>query len=471
MKKFKLQLIWAFIVLLVFVACKNQNAFIPENKDNWNKAESFIHKNWHTSRVDSSGASWLKKTGIVPPKPFMTIAKGNPLLFYWDNYFTNKGLLLIDSLSIYAQNAADNLLWEVDTLGFVPNANMNWGMNRSQTPFLALIVNDVYAKNHDKQWLKKAYHTLKKEYHFWTDTSRNAIENHNTAIPGLQRFYHHASEKELSELYASCFERGLLQKHPDSIALNEKLKIAGHYAAEAESGMDFNPRFENRCADFIPVELNSNLYKYEMFFDWMVSELSLSNEPDWKSMAENRKVLINKYCWNNERGLFVDYDFVNKKFSSIASIVCMYPLVTGIATKGQAKKTVKNLALFEYKYGITICEKTDQSILYQWDYPAGWPPMFQLTVQALHNYGFKEEALRVCSKYLDIVTKNFIEPNPGTFKENDTLIKKRSPGFVYEKYDVVTGGINDLEYNANEFFGWSAGVYIWCLDYYKTNSK
>jgi len=471
MKKFKLQLIWAFIVLLVFVACKNQNAFIPENKDNWNKAESFIHKNWHTSRVDSSGASWLKKTGIVPPKPFMTIAKGNPLLFYWDNYFTNKGLLLIDSLSIYAQNAADNLLWEVDTLGFVPNANMNWGMNRSQTPYLALIVNDVYAKNHDKQWLTKAYYTMKKEYHFWTDTSRNAIENHNTAIPGLQRFYHHASEKELSELYASCFERGLLQKHPDSIALNEKLKIAGHYAAEAESGMDFNPRFENRCADFIPVELNSNLYKYEMLFDWMVSELSLSNEPDWNAMAKNRKVLINKYCWNNERGLFMDYDFVNKKFSPIASVVCMYPLATGIATREQAEKTVKNLALFEYKYGITVCEKTDQSILYQWDYPAGWPPMYQLTVQALHNYEFKEEALRVCSKYLDVVTKNYIEPNPETYKENDTLIKKRSPGLVYEKYDVVTGGINDLEYNANEFLGWSAGVYIWCLDYYKMEKK
>jgi len=470
MKKFKLHLIWAFFVLLVFGACKSQNSYIPENKDNWNKVESFIHKNWHTSRVDSSGASWLRKIGIVPPKPFMTIAKGNPLLFYWDNYFTNKGLLLIDSLSIYAQNAADNLLWEVDTLGFVPNANMNWGMNRSQTPYLALIVNDVYAKNHDKQWLTKAYYTLKKEYHFWTDTSRNAIENHNTAIPGLQRFYHHASEKELSELYASCFERGLLQKHPDSIALYEKLKIAGNYAAEAES-MDFTPRFENRCADFIAIDLNANLYKYEMLFDRMVAELSLSNEPDWKSMAEKRKVLINKYCWNNERGLFMDYDFVNKKFSPIASVVCMYPLATGIATREQAEKTVKSLALFEYKYGITVCEKTDQSILYQWDYPAGWPPVYQLTVQALHNYGFEEEALRVCSKYLDVVTKNYLEPNPGTFKENDTLIKKRSPGFIYEKYDVVTGGINDLEYNANEFLGWSAGVYIWCLDYYKKNTK
>ncbi len=467
----KLTWILTIFILLALGACKSQREYMPEYRDKWNDVESFIHKNWHTSRVDSSGALWLKKIGIVPPKPFMSIAKGNPLLFYWDNYFTNKGLLLIDSLSIYARNVADDLLWEVDTLGFVPNANMNWGMNRSQTPFLAQIVYDVYAKNHDKQWLTNAYYILKKEYHFWTDTSRNAIENHNTAIPGLQRFYHHASEKALSELYASCFERGLLQKHPDSISQNEKLRIAGHYAAEAESGMDFNPRFENRCADFIPVELNSNLYKYEMLFDWMVSELSLSSEPDWKSLAEKRKMLINKYCWNEERGLFMDYDFVNKKFSPVASVACMYPMVTGIATKDQAEKTVKNLHLFEHKYGITVCEKTQQPVLYQWDYPAGWPPMYQLTAQALHNYGFIEEALRVCGKYLDVVTKNYIEPNPGTYKVNDTLTKKRSPGFVYEKYDVVTGGINDLEYNANEFLGWSAGVYIWCLDYYNKNSK
>lgn len=441
----------------------------PVHQQSWDKVEMFIHENWHTSKVDSSGASWLWKVGVVPPKPFMTIAKGNPLLFYWDNYFTNRGLLLIDSLKIYAKNGVDNLLWEVERLGFVPNANMNWGMNRSQPPFLAQMVNDVYHSFGDKEWLKTAYSTLTKEYKFWTDTSANAIENHQTAIPGLQRFYHHASKEDLIELYSQCYNRGLLKNHPDSISLESKLKIAGNYAAEAATGMDFNPRFENRCTEFVALELNCNLYQYEKLFSFFVSELGLKNEPDWEKMADKRKELLNKYCWNEQRGAFMDYDFVNKKFSPVFSVASFYPLFCGLATPGQAKSTVEKLALLEYPYGVTICENTNQKIRYQWDYPAGWPPMYLLTAKALDLYGFKKEAHRIAAKYLDVVTKNFLDPEPKMVKEGRNRTRDRKPGFVYEKYNVVTGGINDLEYPANEFIGWSAGVFIWCLDYYRKN--
>ena len=138
--------------------------------------------------------------------------------------------------------------------------------------------------------------------------------------------------------------------------------------------MDFTPRFENRCTDFIAVDLNSNLYYYETLLAWMVKELALNNEPDWELMAAKRKDLINQYCWNEERGLFMDYDFKNKRFTKVASIACMYPLFVGMASAEQAEKTVRNLTLFEYQYGVTVCEKFEKPVLYQWDYPAGWPP-------------------------------------------------------------------------------------------------
>jgi alpha,alpha-trehalase len=373
--------------------------------------------------------------------------------------------MLIDSLSIYAKNVTDNLLWEVDTLGFVPNANMSWGMNRSQPPYLAMMVEDVYHHDKDKEWLAIAYKTLKKEYHFWTDTSKNAIENHTTQIPGLQRFYFHSSVEELEKIYASCYERQLVDLHPDSIGHEEKLRIAGYFAAEAATGMDFTPRFENRCPEFVAVELNANLYKYEVLFDYFVKELGLKNEPNWKKKANTRKKLMRKYCWNEARGMFMDYDFVNNRFSKVAAITCMSPLVMGVASKQQAAKTRMNLPLFEYEYGVTICEKTETAIDYQWDYPAGWPPIYQLTANALSNYGYKTDALRVCEKYMDIVAKNFIAPNPTTYiKKGKTITRK--PGFIYEKYNVVTGGINDNEYPARQFIGWSAGTFIWCLDYY-----
>ena len=453
------------VLLCLFVALVTGCANNPKSlyEDEYPKIVTFIANNWHTSRIDSAYASGSPGIALVPPKPFMSIAAYNPVLFYWDNYFTNKGLLLIDSLSSYAVGATEDLLWMVEQIGFVPNANMKWGMNRSQVPYLALMVEDVFEKTGDKEWLSKAYQTLKKEYHFWTDTSDNAIEDHRTPIAGLQRFFHHASPDELLTLYEAVYNRGLEPIHPNSLPEEEKYRIAGNYAAEAQT-MDFTPRFEQRCPDFIAIDLNCNLYRYELIFSEIVKTLNLSGEPDWKAMANKRKVLINQYCWNNERGLYMDYDFVNQRFSKVASIACMYPLMAGIATKQQAESTVKQLGLFEYEYGVTVCEPNESGKLYMWDYPVGWPPVYLYTIQALHNYGYKNDARRICIKYLDVAAQNFIEPQPASYKSGDKTVDRVS-GFLYEKYNVITGGIDDTEYPGGRFLGWSAGVFIWCLDY------
>ena len=454
------------VLLSLFVALVSgcaSNSPKPLYEEEYPKIVDFIAANWHTSCIDSAYAAGAGFIPLVPPKPFMSISAYNPVLFYWDNYFTNKGLLLIDSLSIYAVNVTDDLLWMVDQIGFVPNANMTWGMNRSQVPYLALMVEDVFAKTGDKEWLAQAYGTLKKEYHFWTDTSENAIEDHRTSIAGLQRFYHHASTDELLTLYEGVHHRGLEPIHPDSLSEAEKCRIAGNYAAEAQT-MDFTPRFEQRCPDFIAVDLNSNLYRYERFFAHVVELLGLAGEPDWAAMAEQRKALINQYCWNDERGLYMDYDFVNNRSSKVASVACMYPLMAGIASEEQAKRTVQQLHLFEYEYGVTVCEQNDSGKLFMWDYPVGWPPVYLYTIQALHNYGYTDNARRICIKYLDVAAKNFIEPFPASYAAKDKTVE-REPGYLYEKYNVITGGIDDTEYAGNRFLGWSAGVFIWCLDY------
>jgi alpha,alpha-trehalase len=463
-------LLVAVSLVSVLSTVNSQSIYKPKHAESWNKVEKFAHENWYTSKVDVKNIEWFRDKGIIPPHNFMAIAAGHPTLFYWDNYFTNKALLLIDSLSIYAKQVTDNLLWEVDSLGFVPNSNMHWGMNRSQSPYLAMMVNEVYQKFRDKDWLKNAYSTLKKEYHFWTDTSANAYEDHRTAITGLQRYYFNSSDEELEILYASCYARDLLDVHPDSIGRADKLRIAGYYAAEAAASMDFTPRFENRCPEFVAVDLNANLYKYEELFAYFVKELGMKNEPNWRKKAIFRKKQLNKYCWNEKRGMYMDYDFVNKRFSNVAAITCMSPLVMGIASKKQAAKTVSNLGLFEYEYGITVCEPNESGREYQWDYPAGWPPVFQLTTEALHNYGYTNDALRVSQKYLDLVTRNFLNPSPATYMRKNQSIT-RLPGYIYEKYDVVSGGINDREYPAKAFIGWSAGTYIWCLDYYRKYAR
>ncbi len=175
--------------------------------------------------------------------------------------------------------------------------------------------------------------------------------------------------------------------------------------------------------------------------------------------------MINRYCWDDKKGLYRDYDFINKRFSQTASVITFYPLWAGIAAKDQVAKVVANLSVFEYEYGPTVCEKNSRENQYQWDYPTGWPPIYYLVIKGLDNYGYKREARRIAAKYLDVVAKNFFNPQPAVYFGSDGKKERRTAGHVYEKYNVTNGAIYDAEYASRPFHGWSYGVFIWCLNY------
>ena len=103
----------------------------------------------------------------------------------------------------------DNLFSEIEQVGYVPNASEPWALNRSQTPYLSMMVREVYETQvlADKKWLEHAYYMLKKDYLFWTDTTTNAIEDHSSSIPGLQRFGHHATDDELLKFFSQIRSR------------------------------------------------------------------------------------------------------------------------------------------------------------------------------------------------------------------------------------------------------------------------
>jgi len=461
-----------FIGLLVssIFSCKQrEDPYQSTYSDQWKSVEKHIYNSWYKSKADST--TWQMPGSLKLPYAHYSAWENRNVIYGWDSYFSNAGLLLVDSLQIYAKNAINNHFSEIEQIGFIPNSSEPWGQNRSQTPFLSMMVKEVYEQTDlaDKAWLKKAYHTLLIEYQFWTDTTENAIEKHQSNIKGLQRFSNHANEADLLDQFSHMVERF---GYSNSIPKSEKLKISDIAKSEAESGMDFTPRFEHRCPDFIALDLNANLYLYEKNFAWMVKELELDNQPNWASIAAKRSSLIQQYCWDEDRGLFMDYDYKNNRFSKVASVASFYPLWVGIASEKQAKRTMANLPLFEMAYGISTCERTDEAYLYQWGYPSAWPPMYYIVAKGLDNYGYKKDAKRISSKYLDVVTKNFLAPIPLTYTKKmdgkDSLLR-RSPGFIYEKYNANNGTINDAEYPSRELYDWSYGIYIWSIHYVRNH--
>jgi len=313
---------------------KATTKYVPKFEKNWAHIDSAIKNNWE--QVSGRCGPGLTDTFVYS---FWCNVQ-----FYWDTYFTQVGLLKHNKIRL-AKGGINNLLNLVDSLGFAPNANADWGSNRSQPPYLSMMVKDLYPYLQDKIWLQRAYHSLLTEYHFWTDTSVNAIEKNYTTINGLQRYFHHASNQQLLDLYnPELTNRFGFSKKADTATM---LKVAAYYAAEAETGMDFTTRFEHRYPDFVAVDLNSNLYLYELNFAWMEKELGISSKTDWLQKAASRKALVNKYCWSEKRGTYLDYDFINKRHSKVAAVTMLSPLYAGIASPKQAKRVVATLPLLE----------------------------------------------------------------------------------------------------------------------------
>ena len=82
-------------------------------------------------------------TLIGMPYPYTVPAVGHfDEMYYWDTYFTNKGLECSGRFA-QAKNNTDNMLYMVNRYGYMPNGNRTYYLKSSQPPFLSIMVRDV----------------------------------------------------------------------------------------------------------------------------------------------------------------------------------------------------------------------------------------------------------------------------------------------------------------------------------------
>jgi alpha,alpha-trehalase len=210
---------------------------------------------------------------------------------------------------------------------------------------------------------------------------------------------------------------------------------------EAESGWDYTGRFNRQCGHFIPVDLNSLLYKYETDLAKFATILKLNNEAiHWDQMALKRKTLMDKYLWNPQLGVYFDYNFLDKKQYSYYSLAMFYPLWAKLASKQQAKMVVNYLSIFLQRGGLATSNVTSG---FQWDFPNGWAPLQWLTIEGLKNYGYHNQATEIAKRWINLCTVVYL-----------------NNGKLYEKYNVVDMSINTVgRYPSQEGFGWTNAIY------------
>lgn len=424
------------------MVCGSLQASGAQSEENVGKVRAFIHDNIGLTvkecKKDTLGSFALPKPYSVPS----LTGCFQQDMYYWDTYFTNIGLLH-DGDFQQALNNVDNILYLIEKFGYMPNGSNVIFIDRSQPPYASMMVRDIYEKSGDKKWLESACKTLEKEYDFWM-TQR-------ITPTGLNRHSNNSTREQL----VSFFDY-MKTRFPDLASITDSTAMmtqSSHLVAEAESGWDFNPRFDSRCEDFNPIDLNANLYVYETNFAYFYDQLGKKGADKWRKAAEKRKKLINKYCYNPKDGCFYDYDFVNHRLSPIYSAAVFNLLWAGVPTKKQAKTIVDNLPRLEYPCGVVACEKGPRNRAYQWDYPNAWASFNVLPIAGLDRYGYNADASRIARKYVDSITSIYL-----------------TTGNLWEKFNGELGNLDITnEYEMPPFMGWTAGAFIFASDYLRTH--
>jgi alpha,alpha-trehalase len=410
-------------------------------------------------RSATTGLLYLPKPYVVPGDRFNE-------MYGWDSYFIQLGLLR-DRRDALARDMADNFLHEIRNYGKILNANRTYYLTRSQPPFLTEMALAVYERTHDRKWLAASVPSIEAYYHYWTS------EPHKTLQTGLSRYFDLGEGPAPEVIAAERDAQGrthydLVKQYFRTHQVTE-YDIGQYYDSKGdqltamfykgdrsmrESGFDPSNRFGPFSVDIIhynPVFLNSLLYVMESQTADIQRILNRGeDEALWRKRAADRAALINRLMWDEQDGLYYDYEFVHQRRHKYPFLTTFYPLWAGIATGAQSARVVHALPIFERPGGLQTSANQSGN---QWDAPFGWAPLELLAVEGLRRYGYNQDADRISTEFLSMVLEQYSKS-----------------GRIVEKYDVVRrnadlNGEIRFGYLSNEAgFGWTNAAVTALLD-------
>ena len=401
-------------------------------------------------------------------------------LYGWDSYFIVLGLLHDGHVEL-ARGMVTHFLYEIEHYGKILNANRSYFLTRSQPPFLTAMGWAVYEHLEDSSrdaWFAEVIRTAIREYEtIWmsppklTDTGLSRYYASGIGMPPETEVDHYdgylGPYAEAAGMEVEPYRQAIRWRE---IVVPELDAYFVHDRTLRESGHDNSYRLEGRAADLCTVDLNALLYRYETDIARALKEVlgDALETPDgtvhtsaaWEERAERRRELMSRLCWNEERGMFFDYDFVRGEGTGFESVTALYPLWAGLATAEQAAALVERaVPLLEEAGGLAstteasrgpISEERPQR---QWDYPFGWPPHQMLAWQGLIDYGYEAVAGRLVYRWLYMITRNAADYN-GTIPEKYDVVDCTHDVFV-EYGNVGT----EFDYITREGFGWMNASY------------
>lgn len=365
--------------------------------------------------------------------------------YYWDSYFGALGLLATDRRDL-AASQLENFLHMIQVFGRIPNGMRDYYLSRSQPPVVSMMAMAIYEHaRRDRRmdqsllhrWLtERVYPLLKQDYkNFW-------LAQRTNAETGLS-FYS-------DDGYGSEDGNELRPERHSNDVEHELGETPKDVKAQAESGLDHTDTLLHHSSQVASVKLNAFLYQYELNLAQMAM---LAGKPEetqqFNRAARHRQKAMNKYMWDELNGVFRNYDLRNNQQVTIVHSDIFSTLYTGAASRRQAQRIVEFAEKhLEYKGGLGSSTVHTGK---QWDGYFGWAPTNMMAVQGAENYGHREFARRIGTKWVNTLAD--IHARTGNFYEKIDVARADVPKEDGKKYPTQTG------------FLWTNASYVWTLKF------
>lgn len=388
---------------------------------------------------------------IALPHPYIVPGGRFSEQFYWDSYFIMLGLAA-DKRWKMIEGMMKNYAFMIRKFGFIPTANRTYFLSRSQPPFFSHMVRLLATHNGRTRTFAEYLPYMLGEYRFWMKGRLKLGKQEHKAYArvvqmpngmNMNRYYDNKMTPRPESL-SEDMETALGAEGRES----DRLYL--HLRAGAESGWDFSSRWFHdshdirtiHTADIVPVDLNCLLYQLEATI--AESYRAIKNPllaRKFQNLADRRARAIQTYCWDEQAGFFVDYNFHHEQPTGQLSLAAVFPLYARIATKQQADKVAERLRRDFLKEGglVTTLVNSGQ----QWDDPNGWAPLQWIAIEGLRHYGHHDLANDIKHRWMRV--------NMKVFTEKHKLVEKYD---VNAEHGLGGGG----EYPLQDGFGWTNGV-------------
>lgn len=432
-----------------------------------------IHQLWPTLCKRIKGDVFLSpgQYSIIPVSNGFVVPGGRfRELHYWDSYWIIKGLL-ISGMQNTARGMIENFIELLRTVGHVPSGSRWYYQERSQPPLLTAMVSLYLQHFTDILFLGEIISALEDELNYWLDTHTASFSKNNKTYTLLR--YYAPSAGPRPESYFEDFKNAFTLATTEGrdnffTALNSATESGWEFSSRwfiNSTGGNSGPLLNTKIDTIIPVDLNAifanalqNVSNYQRLL------LNRSGAEHWETLANKWKSNIEEVFWNDEEGIWFDYDVSHQKHRNYFYPSNLAPLWMGVVKKevitNRAPRIIRYLnstGVLNYTGGVpTSLFSTGE----HWDLPNAWPPLVSLFVNSMEALGTEESkniSLKIAQDWLRMSLTSYLAKDQKFFDR-------------YNAKDPEQIGVS-REYAVQEGYGWSIGVLLELLAKYGKNIR